>query len=230
MLGKRIADRGKDEETMRKLRLGLYVVTGAYPELGRDHLDIARVALEGGADVLQLRDKDAGGGEMLRLALGMRDMVDKSRADCLLMVNDRVDVALAARSDGIHLGQDDLPAVAVRPMVGREMIMGISASTIVEAKRAQAEGADYLGVGPVFATPTKRDAGNPIGLDALRAIAKAVDVPVVAIGGINEENVIQVLEAGADGIAVISAIAAAEDMLKVVLQLRKAVDAYIPGR
>jgi thiamine-phosphate pyrophosphorylase len=145
------------------------------------------------------------------------------------MVNDRVDVALAAGADGIHLGQDDLPAVAVSPMVGREMIMGISASTIVEAERAQAERADYLGVGPVFATPTKRDAGNPIGLDALRAIVEAVDVPVVAIGGINEENVIQVLEAGADGIAVISAIAAAEDMLGAVQQLRKAVDAYVQG-
>jgi thiamine-phosphate pyrophosphorylase len=215
---------------MKELRVGLYVVTGVYPELGRDHLDMARAALEGGADVLQLRDKDTGGAEMLRLALGMRDLVDNNGNSCLFVINDRVDVALAAGADGVHLGQEDLPAPAVRSMVGKRMIMGISASTVAEAERAQTEGADYLGVGPVFTTPTKRDAVNPIGIDGMRAIVESVDVPVVAIGGINEDNVIQVLEAGADGIAVISAIAEADDMLEVVRRLRKAVDICIPGR
>jgi thiamine-phosphate pyrophosphorylase len=215
---------------MKELRLALYVITGTYPELWRGHLEVARAALEGGASALQLRDKGLGGRDMYRLALQMRDMVDRSGGGCLLFVNDRVDVALAAGADGVHLGQDDLPASDARSLVGANMIMGISASTVDEAEKARADGADYLGVGPVFATPSKADAGMPIGVEGLRRIAKSVDVPVVAIGGINEDNVGQVLEAGADGIAVISAVTAAGDMLEAVRRLRLAVDSCLSGR
>jgi len=215
---------------MKELGLGLYVITGAYPELGRGHLDVARAALEGGADALQLRDKDLGGRDMYRLALRIRDLVDRSGSGCLLFINDRVDVALAAGADGVHLGQDDLPATDARSLVGGDMIMGISASTVAEAEEARADGADYLGVGPVFTTPSKADAGIPIGIEGLRRIVEAVDVPVVAIGGINEDNVRQVFEAGADGIAVISAVTVAEDMLEAVRRLRLAVDSCLSGR
>jgi thiamine-phosphate pyrophosphorylase len=215
---------------MRDLRLGLYVITCAYPELERGHLDIARAALEGGADALQLRDKQVGGGGLLRLACKMRDLVGEYGKECLITVNDRVDVALAAEVDGVHLGQEDLPAKVARRLVGEGMVLGISASTVEEALLAQEGGADYLGVGPGFPTPSKADACAPIGIGGLRAIVDAVDLPVVAIGGISEENLRQVFEAGATGIAVISAVAAAPDMPEAVLRLRMAVDSCLPGR
>mgnify|MGYP003860481941 CR=1 FL=1 len=215
---------------MKQFKLGLYVITGVDPERERGHLDVARAALEGGADALQLRDKGLGGRGMLRLAQELRGMIGRSGRPCLFTVNDRVDVALAAEADGVHLGQEDLPAAAARRLIGEEMILGVSASTVEEAMRAQEEGADYLGVGPVFATPSKADAGAPIGIGGLRAIVDTVDLPVVAIGGIDEEKAIRVLEAGASGIAVISAVTAAPDMLEAVRRLRRAVDSCLPGR
>jgi thiamine-phosphate pyrophosphorylase len=215
---------------MKDLKLGLYIITGSYPELGRSHLDIARAALEGGADAIQLRAKDLGGRDMLELSLRIREMVDKSGRDCLFMVNDRVDVALAAGADGVHLGQDDLPAVEARTLIGEDIILGISAMTPEMAEKAQAEGADYLGVGPAFPTPTKPDAGIVIGVEGIQNTKQAVDVPVVAIGGINQDNAGQVLEAGVDGIAVISAVATAEDMLDAVLRLRRCVDTCLARR
>ncbi len=207
-----------------RLRLALYVITAADAGRGRGHLDVARAALAGGADALQLRDKEREGGELFRLAVSMREAVDESGTDCLFLVNDRVDVAVAAGADGVHLGQDDLPAGAARTLVGDGRILGVSVGTVEEALRARQEGADYLGVGPVFSTPSKPDAGEPIGLEGLRRIREAVDLPLVAIGGIDEEKVGAVLEAGADGVAVISAVASAGDMEAAVRRLRRAVD------
>jgi len=215
---------------MKDLKLGLYIITGAYPELGRSHLDVARAALEGGADAIQLRAKDLGGRDMLELSLRIREMVDRSGKDCLFMVNDRVDVALAAGADGVHLGQDDLPAADARTLIGGDMILGVSAVTPEMAEKAQDEGADYLGVGPAFPTPTKPDAGIVIGIEGIQNTSQAVDVPVVAIGGINQSNAVQVLEAGVDGIAVISAVATAENMLDAVLRLRRCVDTCLTRR
>jgi thiamine-phosphate pyrophosphorylase len=215
---------------MKDIKLGLYIITGAYPELGRSHLDVARAALEGGADVIQLRAKDLGGREMLELSLRIREMVDRSGRDCLFIVNDRMDVALAAGADGVHLGQDDIPAAEARTLIGGDMVLGISAVTHEMAVKAQDEGADYLGVGPAFPTPTKPDAGIVIGIEGVRNTMQAVDVPVVAIGGINHSNAEQVLEAGVDGIAVISAVATAENMLDAVLRLRRCVDTCLTRR
>ena len=215
---------------MKDLKLGLYIVTGAYPELGRSHIDVARAALEGGADVIQLRTKDLGGRDMLELSLEIREMVDRSGRECLFVVNDRVDVALAAGADGVHLGQEDLPAAEARALIGGDMILGISAVTPEMAVKAQSEGADYLGVGPVYPTPTKPDAGIVIGIEGIRRAKQAVDVPVVAIGGIDQNNAGQVMEAGVDGIAVISAVATAENMLDAVLHLRRSVDACLARR
>jgi len=215
---------------MRDLKLGLYIITYEDAAMGYGHLDVARAALDGGADALQLRDKDIGGREMYRLALRMRDMVDESGRSCLFFVNDRVDVAVAAQADGIHLGQADMPADSARTLTRGEMIMGISATTIEEAEKARADGADYIGVGPVFATPTKPDAVAPIGLEGLARIRESVELPIVAIGGIDEKNASHVFEAGADGIAVISAVTAAKDMLEAVRRLRTVVDACLRGR
>ena len=215
---------------MKELRLGLYIITGAYPELGRNHLDVARAALEGGADVIQLRAKELGGREILELSLKIREMVDSSGRDCLFVVNDRVDVAMAAGACGVHLGQGDLPAADARALIGRDMVLGISAMTPEMAEKAQDEGADYLGVGPAYPTPTKADAGFAIGTEGIRKTKQAVDVPVVAIGGINQNNAEQVMETGVDGIAVISAVATAENMLEAVISLRRSVDACLARR
>lgn len=207
-----------------RLRLGVYVITLADAGRGRGHVDVARAALAGGADALQLRDKALDGGALYRLALEVRGAVEESGADCLFLVNDRVDVAVAAGADGVHLGQEDLPAPAARALLGEGLILGISAGTVAEAVRAEREGADYLGVGPVFPTPSKADAGEPIGLEGLRRIRDAVALPLVAIGGIDEGKVEAVFAAGADGVAVISAVASAADMEAAVRRLRRAVD------
>ncbi len=211
---------------MKALNLGLYVVTCCDPTRGVGHLDMVRAALEGGADAVQLRDKYAGGGELLSLAEEAMLLVREWSGKCLFLVNDRVDVAMASGAHGAHLGQEDLPARAARRLMGRKKILGVSAGTVEEALSARDEGADYLGVGPVFATPSKPDAGTPIGIEGLRRIREAVDLPIVAIGGIDVANAGRVLEAGADGIAVISAVSAARDMLEAVKRLRMVVDAH----
>lgn len=142
-----------------------------------------------------------------------------------LIVNDRVDLALILGADGVHVGQDDLPADEVRKLIGPDRILGVSVSTLEEARRAVLDGADYLGAGDVFGTPSKLDAGPPIGLERLAKIAQAVPLPVVGIGGITEANAASVIQAGAAGVAVISAIvgspnpgAAAQRLYKILVR------------
>jgi thiamine-phosphate pyrophosphorylase len=213
---------------MRKnLRLGLYVITDARPDLGRGHLEVAEAALEAGADAVQLRAKDVGGREMYELAMGIKDLLGRRGSGTLFLVNDRVDVALAAGADGVHLGWDDLPPARARLLLGEDMVLGVSASSTAEALAALEAGADYLGAGPVYPTGTKADAGEPIGLEGLREITGRVDIPVVAIGGITVDRVREVLEAGASGVAVISAVIGADDMYEAVLRLRREVDRYL---
>lgn len=212
---------------MERLELGLYVITVSDPVRGRDHLDVAKAAVEGGADALQLRDKEKGGAELFRLAVAVREILEGYGNQCLFLVNDRLDVALACGADGVHLGQEDLPAAAARDLMPGRMVLGVSTGSVEEALKAQREGADYLGVGPIFPTPSKPDAGEPLGLDGLSRIRKAVDIPIVAVGGIDEGNLEGVFEAGADGIAVISAVSSAGDMLEAVRRLRRAVDSCL---
>ncbi len=214
----------QDERAEKALRLGLYVITAVDAASGRGHLDVVRAALAGGADAVQLRDKEATGRELYSLALRIGEMV-RAYGGTLFLVNDRVDVALAAGAHGVHLGQEDLPVGEARKMMGAKAVLGVSAGSVEEAVAAEREGADYLGVGPVFPTPSKPDAGRPLGLEGLRAVRGAVRIPLVAIGGINEDNLEGVFEAGADGIAVISAVVSAPDMEKAVRRLRRAVDA-----
>jgi thiamine-phosphate pyrophosphorylase len=190
---------------------GLYVVTCDYPAKGRTHLDVARAAVEAGAAALQLRDKEASSRQLFHLAQEMRRIT--LGTPTLFFVNDRVDIALAAGADGVHVGEEDLPVAKVREMVGEELLIGASVNRVATAKAAAAAGADYLGVGAIFPTPSKADAGAPIGLEVLRQIKQEVSLPLVAIGGITLENAPEVIAAGADGLAVISAIAAAEDMV-----------------
>jgi thiamine-phosphate diphosphorylase len=198
----------------------LHVVTDAKVSRGRSHLEVAEAAIAGGADVLQLRDKEASGGRLYREALQLRKLTRDAKVP--FIVNDRLDIALAVDADGVHVGQSDLPASVVRGVMGPGKILGVSVDTVEEAVQAEKDGADYLGVGPVFeARGTKPDAGEPVGLDRIARIRRHCRLPIVAIGGINADNVRRVREAGADAVAVISAIVSADDISHATRQLRR---------
>jgi thiamine-phosphate diphosphorylase len=174
----------------------------------------------GGADVLQLRDKEAPGGLLYRVALQLRRITREAKVP--FIVNDRLDIALAADADGVHVGQADLPASVVREIMGPGKILGVSVDTVEDAMQAEKDGADYLGVGPVFeARETKPDAGLPLGVDRITRIRRQCRLPIVAIGGINAENALMVREAGADAAAVISAIVAADDIAHAARRLKR---------
>jgi thiamine-phosphate pyrophosphorylase len=206
-----------DSKSLNRWRL--YVITDERLGRGRSHLRIAEAAILGGADVLQLRDKEASSGRLYRAALELRKITREAKVP--FIVNDRLDVALAADADGVHVGQEDLPASVARRILGAGKILGVSAETVEEAIRAEEDGADYLGVGPVFeARGTKADAGEPVGIELIAQIRRRCRLPIVAIGGINAENARKVREAGADAVAVISAIVAADDIAQAARQLK----------
>ncbi len=200
----------------------LYLVTDAGLSHGRSHLGIVEAAIRGGVTIVQYREKNA----------STRRMIEEADVLCRLcrasgisfIVNDRLDVALAVEADGIHVGQDDMPASRARRLLGRNKILGVSAGSVEEARKAVDDGADYIGASPVFSTPTKPDAPPPLGIEGLRRITQAVQIPVVAIGGINAGNAAAMREAGAAGIAVVSAIVAAEDVEEAARALRAAVE------
>lgn len=191
---------------------GLYVLTERWQ--GRSHVDVARAAIAGGAKTIQLRDKDMCVRDLLATAREMREL--SAASGVVFVINDRLDVALAAQADGVHLGQSDLPvAAARRALMGyerRRFIVGASVANVEEAQQAVADGADYLAVSPVFATSTKPDVGDAVGLAGLSAIRSAVSLPIVGIGGISADNVAEVIRAGADGAAVVSAVTRTDDM------------------
>lgn len=196
---------------------GLYVIIDPEACAGRDPVDVARLALEGGASVIQWRDKRRDKGEQLPQARAVRELCSQHGA--LFIANDHVDLALVLRADGVHLGQRDLPLEAVRPLVPPEFIVGVSTNNVEEARRAQAGGASYVAVGSIFPTGSK-ETTRPASPERLREVKAAVDpstssgqrLPVVAIGGIDASNIDQVLDAGADAVAVISAVCSADDV------------------
>lgn len=200
--------------TKPRLSTPLYVITE--PTL-RDPVESVRLVLEGGARLVQLRAKHATARELAQMGQAIRALT--RRYGALFIVNDRLDIALAVEADGVHLGQDDLPVPLARKLAGDAFIIGVSAETLEEAQRAEAEGADYLGVGPMFATTTKPDAGVPVGPERLRAIKQVVSIPVYGIGGITSQNAPLVMQAGADGVCVISAIIGAPDPTEATRQL-----------
>jgi thiamine-phosphate pyrophosphorylase len=196
----------------------LYLVTDRNLSLGRSTADIVRAAVAGGATCVQLREKACGTREFLAEARAVRDVLAGTGVP--LVINDRVDVALAVGADGVHLGQKDMPLAEARRLTGRSMFIGISAECVEDAVRAEREGADYVGVSPVFATPTKTDTARPLGLDGIAAIRATVSLPLVGIGGIGPANAADVLRAGCDGIAVVSAIVSAADPQRAAAELR----------
>lgn len=181
-------------------KMAVYFITDS--RFGR-HEELAEKALKGGVRTIQLREKSMPAKEIYEIARKLRRLTNDY--DALLIINDRLDIAMAVDADGVHVGQSDLPAEAIRRYFNG--IVGVSAHTVEEALKAEIH-ADYLGVGPVFKTTTKEDAKEPIGLEGLRQIVQSVKIPVVGIGGISRENAPQVLGCGVAGLAVVSAIAA----------------------
>ncbi len=188
----------------------LYLVTDAGLSPGRTHTQVVEAAIRGGVTVVQYREKAASTRRMIAEARELRQLC--RAAGVPFIVNDRIDVALAVDADGVHVGQDDMPAPLARRLIGKGRILGVSAGNVDEARRAEEEGADYIGASPVFATPTKPDAPAPMGVEGLRKLAGAVSIPVVAIGGMNAQNARAVMLAGAAGLAVVSAIVGAQDV------------------
>ena len=187
----------------------LYLVTDRGLARGRSTLEIVSAAVHGGATVVQLREKDCSTRDFIEQALTIKAFL-KDRG-VPLMINDRLDVAQAVKADGVHLGQTDMPLKVAKKILGDSMIIGISAESQQDAVEAEKGGADYLGVSPIYATPTKTDTALPLGLEGLREIRKAVRLPLVGIGGLNRDNAAEVIRNGADGVAVVSAIVAADD-------------------
>lgn len=201
-------------------RLRLIVVTDADCG-GRDLVDVVRAALRGGAPAIQLRMKDGAARDMVEMAQAL--LAETRPAGALLFVNDRVDVAVIAGADGAHVGQDDLPVSAARRVSPPGFLLGVSAESVELALQAEAEGADYVGVGPVYATGSKGDAGEPIGLGRIAEVSASVRIPVVGIGGIAVGNARAVVESGAAGVAVISAVMRADDPESAVRELLRAI-------
>jgi thiamine-phosphate pyrophosphorylase len=195
---------------------GLYVIIDPEVAGGRDELEIAEQAIEGGARLIQLRDKTREKGLQLPEAQALQALCRQH--DALFFVNDHVDLALAVKADGVHLGQKDLPVSVVRRLVPRAMLIGCSTNNPDEARRAEADGADYVSVGRLFPTGSKRNT-RPASLDTLRAVKAAVSIPVCAIGGINDSNADEVIAAGADMVSVIAAVIGADDVKEAARRL-----------
>lgn len=187
----------------------IYLVTDDGCLQGRALIDCVREALEGGVTLMQYRAKTASSAEMYAEALQLKALCDSFNVP--LIINDRLDIAMAVGAAGVHLGQDDLPCAAARKLLGEDYIIGVSAHNPAEAKAALQSGADYLGCGAVFGTATKADV-KKLGTDGLAAICKAKGLPVVGIGGVTADNYREVRAAGADGAAIVSGILAQPDI------------------
>ena len=186
----------------------VYLVTDRGNKTDEEFLNIIEEAIKGGTTIVQLREKTASTKEFYELALKVKEIT--SRYDVPLLINDRIDIALAVDSEGVHIGQDDMPADIAREIIGDDKILGVSASTVDEAKKAEMDSADYIGSGAVFPTATKDDADS-VSKEELKEIVDSIDIPVVAIGGITVENANTLKGSGIAGFSVVSAIMSAED-------------------
>lgn len=202
---------------MKNIDLSLYLVTDKSDDVDK-FLNTIEEAIKGGVSVVQIREKTAETLDFYNLALKVKDITTKYNVP--LIINDRVDVALAIDADGVHVGQSDMPCDVTRKLIGEDKILGVSAATVDEAKKAERDGADYIGTGAVFPTATKDDAPSITKQD-LKDVADSISIPVVAIGGINLENASQLKDTGIAGISVVSAIMSAENPKKASEELLK---------
>lgn len=196
-------------EDMMKQIGKLHILTDTVLQSRFSHMEITRLAIAGGADTIQYRQKSGSTREMIEIARNMKRLC--SEAGVMFIVNDRLDVAIAAEADGVHLGQDDFPIPMARELLGEGRIIGGSAATLDEARKCLSEGADYVGFGPVYLTSSKDDAGPVSGIDILKQVVEIIPLPIIAIGGVGAGNIPGVMRAGAHGIAVISAVCCQDD-------------------
>lgn len=204
--------------SLNKDSLLLYAVTDRHWLNGNSLCEQVEQALLGGATFIQLREKELDKRNFLSEAIEIKELC--SRYHVPFVINDNVEIALCMNADGVHVGQSDMEALVVRSILGKNKILGVSVQTVEQAILAEAQGADYLGVGAVFHTGSKADADD-VSFDTLKAICEAVDIPVIAIGGITKENVIKLKKSGICGVAVISAIFAAKDIRKSTEELKE---------
>jgi thiamine-phosphate pyrophosphorylase len=209
------------EDMMKKIGK-LHILTDTVLQSRFSHMEITRLAIVGGADTIQYRQKRGSTREMIEIARNMKRLC--SEADVTFIVNDRLDVAIAAEADGVHLGQEDFPIPMARELLGEGRIIGGSAATLDEARKCLSEGADYVGFGPVYPTSSKDDAGPVSGIDILKQVVEIIPVPIIAIGGVGAENIPDVMRAGARGIAVISAVCCQDDPEKATRSLYQALN------
>lgn len=208
--------------------VSLYLVTDRGLSRGRTTLEIVRAAVAGGVTCVQLREKSGSTRQFIEEALAIKKFLEARAIP--LIVNDRIDVAQAVAADGVHLGQSDMPLAMARGISKGRMIIGISAESHEDAIAAQDGGADYIGVSPIYNTPTKRDTSPALGLEGLAQIRKTVKIPLVGIGGLNRENTAAVIRHGADGAAVVSAIVSADDPQTAARELRTIIENARPKR
>lgn len=202
--------------------LKLYLVTDRELSLGRSLEEVVSEAVKGGVTVVQLREKDASTGEFIELARRLMKLLRPLRIP--LIINDRVDVALAVDADGVHIGQSDMSYEDARRLLGPDKIIGLSVENFKDIEAANALDVDYIGISPVYGTPTKTDTAEPFGLEGLRKAVQMSVHPTVAIGGMNASTIAEVMAAGTDGVAVVSAICSAENIRKATSDLRAIVE------
>jgi thiamine-phosphate pyrophosphorylase len=200
----------------------LYLVTDRGLARGRSTVEVVKAAVSGGVTCVQLREKDCSTLEFIEQARAIKNFLEEREVP--LIINDRLDVALAVGADGVHLGQSDMPLEMARKIAGSSMLIGISAESVQDAVEAENGGADYLGVSPIYATPTKTDTAPPLGIQGLREIKNRIKIPLVGIGGLNNSNAAEVIRNGADGVAVVSAIVAAEDPETAAMNLKQIIN------
>ncbi len=193
----------------KEINLGLYLVTDRDLSLGRPIEEIVSAAVKGGATIVQLREKKCSTKEFIDIANKLLEILKPVKIP--LLINDRLDVALAVKADGVHIGQGDMPYKIAREMLGPEAIIGLSVESVEDATEAENLDVDYLGISPVFSTPTKTDISHELGFEGVKKIREVSRHKLVGIGGLNSANARETIEAGADGIAVVSAICSAEN-------------------
>jgi thiamine-phosphate pyrophosphorylase len=197
-----------------------YLITDRRGAGGRGLVDVVEMALKGGVGAVQLREKDLSARELMEVGSELREVT--RRYGARFLINDRVDIALALDCDGVHLGQRGISPRYARKLLGKRGLIGVSTHGIEEARRAEEEGADFITLGPIFHTPSKARYGDPIGVEQIGCVKGEISLPIFALGGIREERVREVMDGGADGIAVISAILAAKEPSEAAASLVRA--------
>lgn len=208
-------------------KLTLYLVSGRYDFSDEEFLNIIETACQNGITMVQLREKDIKTNRFYEIAVAVKQITDYH--DIPLIINDRVDICLAVDAAGVHIGDDEMPVKVVRSLIGNEKILGVSAKSIEQGKEAEKDGADYLGVGAIFPTETKKDPDRTT-IETLNNIAEAVNIPIVAIGGIKESNIETFKHTAISGVAVVSEVMLAEQVPQKVRKLKQAVEQILEGR